>query len=174
MSGSGEAPRWPTVVSTVGIVLAALMFLDKLDDLLLLGWTEDDWARVLGAELAALVVRALPPAAWRLVSALIQLALALLLFSGSLALRRHHRAGVGRCRLWAWLAIVWSVSAMGVGLLWVQRYVGGVPDVSAVYWYGSATFGIIVALSILLAFPVFLLYWLSRADVRAEYGSWVE
>jgi hypothetical protein len=150
------------------------MFLDKLDDLLLLGWTEDDWARLLGAEIAALVVRALPPAAWRLVSALIQMALALLLFSGSLALRRHRRAGVSRCRLWAWLAIVWSVSAMGVGLWWVSRYVGGAPDVSAVYWYGSATFGIIVALSILLAYPVFLLYWLSRDDVRDEYRSWVE
>lgn len=70
--------------------------------------------------------------------------------------------------------MVWPVSALGVGLWWVSRCVGGAPDVSAVYWHGSATFGVIVALCILLAYPVFSLYWLSRSDVRAEYRSWME
>ena len=41
-------------------------------------------------------------------------------------------------------------------------------------WQAATALGIGFALVLLLAFPVFLLVWLARPEVRAEYSSWVE
>lgn len=164
--------RWPEVIGILGIILSVIIFVDKLDDLVTLTWTEEEWKRFVGADLAVVVVSALPPVAWRLVSSLAHMALAVLLFVGSLALRRRRRVGVSRCRAWAVLAIAWVAVEIGWAIWWLSRYSGGIAGVSPATWQGYAAFGIAVALAILLAFPAFMLIWFARHEVRAEYHTW--
>lgn len=167
--------RWPEVIGILGIILSVIIFIDKLDDLITLSWTAEQWRVLLGADLARLVVESLPPMAVRLVTSLAHMALGVLLFAGCLALRRRRRAGITRCRVWAALAIVWVVLEVGWAAWWlshrteeITRWAGISPGV----WQGYAEFGIAVALVLLLAFPVFLLIWFGRREIRAEYETW--
>lgn len=164
--------RWPEVLGILGLILSILIFVDKVDDLLTLTWTEEEWTRLVGRELADLILRTLPPLGWRLASILAHVALAVLLLTGSLALRRRRRSGVSRCRAWAVLAIGWVVVEMGWAVWWLSRFEGEIMGVAPATWPGYAAFGIAVALVVLLAYPVFLLIWLGRSDIRAEYESW--
>lgn len=170
--GTSPRSRWPEAIGIIGIVLAIIAFLDKLDDLVTLAWTEEEWSRLVGAPLADAIVRALPPVGWRLTSSLVQMTLAVLLFMGSLGLRRRQRSGVSKCRTWAVLAIAWAAVEIGWAIWWLSRYPTDVMGIPPSTWQGFAAFGIAVALVILLAFPVFLLVWFSRDEVRAEYESW--
>ena len=172
--GEPLGTRWPVVIGTIGVVLAALIVLDKIDDLVMLNWTEADWSRLLGPDLAALVYAALPPTAWRLLKSLVHIGLGVLLASGALALRHRRLHGVRRCRLWAWLSIAWVLGSMTVGLILARQSLGDIPGLSVYGWQAAAAFGIIVAVGILLAFPTFLLIWFSRDAVRAEYESWAD
>ena len=165
-------PRWPRVIGTVGVVLAVLIILDKLDDLALLSWTEQDWAGVLGSDLGAIVYAALPPRAWRLFESVVQIWLGVVLLVGALALRRRRIEGVAACRRWAWWTIGWVIASTGVGLILARESLGDVPSFSTYSWRATAVFGVIVAIGILLTFPVFLLMWFAQEEVRAEYETW--
>lgn len=171
-SENGPRPRWPGVVGTIGMILGVIIFLDKIDDLVTLTWTEEDWRRIFAPDIAEVIARARPPQAWRLVSHLVQMGLGVLLFVGSIVLRRRRRAGVRLCRVWAWLAIVWAVVTIGWAIWWLQQFGGEMADVSLVGWQGYAAFGIVLALVLMLAFPVFLLVWFSKLDIWAEYATW--
>jgi hypothetical protein len=160
------------VIGTIGIILGIIIFVDQIDDLLTLTWTEEQWGRVFAPGIAELIVQATPPVGWQLSSALIQMGLGVLLFVGSVGLRRRSRPGVYLSRLWAWLAIGWTVLSMGWGIWWLQRHAGEISGLSQVSWQGYAAFGIVLALVLLLAYPVFLLLWFSKADVRAECETW--
>lgn len=167
--------RWPGVVGTIGLILGAILFLDQIDDLLIpLVWTEDDWSRMLGPETAELVVRSLPPPAWLVTSSLVGMALAALLVVGSSRLRRRRRSGVTLCRTWSWLAIAWVAIDMASALWWLQAHADEIPGLASTGWQGYAAFGIVVALVVMLAYPVFLLVWLSRPEVAAEHAGWSE
>jgi len=50
--------------------------------------------------------------------------------------------------------------------------VGDVPALTAAGGQGYVAFGLVLALALLLAFPVFLLVWFSAPTVRAEYERW--
>lgn len=39
-------------------------------------------------------------------------------------------------------------------------------------WQGAAAFGVLAALILLAAFPVFLLSWFSRAEIKAQLAGW--
>jgi hypothetical protein len=169
---SAPRPQWPRVIGTIGIILGIFIFLDQVDDLLLLTWTEEDWRRIFAPGIADLIAQATPSVGWRLFSSVIQMGLGVLLFVGSLALRRRSRSGVFVCRLWAWLAIGWTVLTIGWAIWWLQRYAGEIPGLSEVSWQGYAAFGIVLALVLLLAYPVFLLVWFSKLDVQTEYKTW--
>lgn len=171
-TASTASPQWPRVIGTIGIILGIIIFLDQVDDLLLLRWTEEDWRRIFAPDIAALIGQATPSVGWRLFSSVIQMGLGVLLFVGSLALRRRSRSGVFVCRLWAWLAIGWTVLTIGWAIWWLQRHAGEISGLSDVSWQGYATFGIVLALVLLLAYPVFLLVWLSKRDVQTEYKTW--
>ena len=98
----------------------------------------------------------------------------MLLFVGSVGLRRHRPVGVSLCRLWSWLAIVWVMVQMARGALWLRQLGGEVPVLGVVSSQAFALVGVALAVAILLAFPVFLLVWLSKAAVRAEYETWAD
>ena len=172
-SPAGDSPRWPRVVGTVGVVIGVLVFIDPLDDLLFrLAWTERDWQRFLGPEIAELVSAVMPPAAWLLIQAVAQLTLGGLLVVGALRLRRRRSSGARLCRLWAWLAVAW-VGVMAVWAMWqLPVYSAGVSGLVEGGWQAFATVGVVAALALLLAFPVFLLVWLSRTEIRAEIETW--
>ena len=167
-----DRPQWPTVIGTIGIVLGFILLVDKVDDVMTLRWTAQEWRRIFAPDLADLIARTMPPVAWRVFSAAAQISLAVFLIVGALALRRRTRNGVSLCRLWAWLAIIWVLVTVGRGVLWLQQHAGELPELASVSWQGYAAFGIVVAVALLLAFPVFLLVWLSQPAVRAEYGRW--
>ncbi len=170
--GTSPRSRWPDVIGIIGIILSIVIFIDKLDDLVTLAWTEEEWARIIGAPLADAIVRTLPPIGWRLAASLAQMALAVLLFTGSLPLRRRRRVGISRLRTWAVLAIAWVVVEVGWATWWLSQYPGGFMGIPPATWQGYAAFGIVVALVVLLAFPVFLVIWFSRSEVREEYARW--
>lgn len=164
--------RWPNVIGIIGLVLSTIMFVDKLDNLVTFDWTEEQWARLVGANLADLIVRSLPPRGVRLISSVVHMALAILLFTGSWALRGRRRSAVSKCRAWAKLAIGWVAVEIGWAIWWLSRFTGELMGIAEATWRGYAAFGIALALVILLAYPVFLLTWLSRSHVRAEYEGW--
>lgn len=180
-AASAEAPTgragasWPDVIGILGIILAVIIFIDKLDDLVTLTWTAEQWRGLVGADLADLIVGSLPPLAVRLVTSLAHMALGVLLFAGCLALRRRRRPGITRCRAWAALAIVWVTLEVGWAAWWLAQrseHISRAAGISPATWQGYAEFGIAVALVLLLAFPVFLLIWLGRSDIKAEYETW--
>lgn len=174
-STSPPYPRWPRVIGTIGIVLGVLIFLDQIDDLWMgLTWTEEDWRRFFSPEMAALMATALRPAGWQLASTVIQMGLGILLVVGSLGLHRRLRFGLSLCRSWAWLAIAWVIIDIGWDIGQLSRYRGEIPGLPIVSWQTAAALGIGFAVVLLLAFPVFLLVWFARPEVRAEYSSWVE
>ncbi|UCF40698.1 MAG: hypothetical protein JSW43_13405 [Gemmatimonadota bacterium] len=165
--------RWPRVVGAIGLVVAVVMFVDKAEDIVTnLTWSAEDWRRVFAPDVADLIVRSMPPLGWRIFSAAAEMGLAVLLFVGAIALRRRRRSGVSLCRTWAWLAIVWVVAVMAWVLWWLSRYQGEIPGISHIAWQGFVVFGVVVAFVVLLAWPIFLLVWFGRPDIRAEWEEW--
>jgi hypothetical protein len=157
----------------IGIVVGVLMILDQLDDLLVTQlWGTDAWRHLVGRELGDFLVRSLPSPAWTVTTNLVKLALGILLVYGAVSLRRRRRLGVTLCRSWAWLAIVWLVVETVQGLVWLSRYAGEIPGVPAGDWQGTATCGLVFGVALLLVWPVFLLVWLARSDVREETAGW--
>lgn len=167
-------PRWPPVIGTIGIVLGVLILLDQIDDLWMLTWTEEDMRRVFAPEIAVLIAAAMRPKSWQLASTVIQMGLGLLLIVGSSRLKRRRQSAIALCRVWAWLAIAWAVAVIGWGVWLLSQYSGEIQGVSSVAWQTAAALGIGFALLLLLAFPVFLLVWLSRPEVEAEFSCWAE
>jgi hypothetical protein len=165
-------PRWPTVIGTIGIVIGIVLLIDTADDMLTLRWTAEDWRRVFAPQITDGIARAMPSVGMRILSTVVQVALAALLIVGSLALRRRSSAGVAHCRLWAWLAVAWIVIQVARGAVWLRRFGDDLPSVGAVTPHAYALFAGALAVAILLAFPVFLLVWLSRPTVRAEFERW--
>ncbi len=179
----GEAPetaesgarRWPRVLGTLGIIVGALMFLDKLGDLVMLPvmWSRDWWAGLLGVEIADLVVRWMPPKIWVFGVSLIGMLLGGLLVVGGLRLRRGMRSGVELCRMWSWLAVAWLAVEMGGALWWMAGHVGEIRKLApGADWESSVVFGILLTLIIMAAFPVFLLIWFSRPEIKAQLAGW--
>lgn len=169
---TGEESRWPITIGTIGVILGVVMIVDTVDEFVTLRWTAVEWRTFLGSYIADWVVRTLPPLGWRLASALVQTGLGGLLIIASVGLRRRSRAGVSRCRLWAWLAIGWAAVTIGLGTLWLLRHYAELPSLASPGVGGYVVFGLALALALLLAFPVFLLVWLSLPHVRAEHEAW--
>lgn len=167
-----SSTQWPTTIGTIGIVIGIVLVLDKVDDLLVIGWTADDWGRILSPAVADLIVRSTPSAAWRLVGGAAEVGLGAFLIVASLGLRRRVRRGVALSLLWAWLAIGWSVVVVARGLVWISRHAGELSAVAGGAAGGYTVFALLLALVLLLAYPVFLLVWLSRPSVRAETAAW--
>ena len=173
-TAESETRRWPRVVGTIGIIAGVLMFLDKLDDVVMLPLLRsgDWWANLLGKELADYVMGWMPSTPWIVAASLIGMALGALLFVGGLQLRRCRRSGVTLCRTWSWLAIAWLLVEMSRVLWWFSGHADELRALAPGDWQGSAVFGILVALIVLAAFPVFLLSWFSRPAIRAQLAGW--
>ena len=167
-----SASQWPVIVGTVGLILGVLMVLDQLDDLATLGWTAQDWARVVGPRIGAVIADYMPPSAWRITTLLVQLGLGVLLCFAGLRLRHRQQSGVRLCRMWAGLAIAWAAISLGIAAWWLLSCGSSVPGAELVNWQAWALFGIGIALVILTAFPVFLLIWFQQPGVRAEWRDW--
>lgn len=171
-----SSPRWPHVVGTIGIVVAVIAFIDRLDDLLFTAWwSEETWRSILGVQVGEFVIRALPSQAWLVTQSLIGMALAVVLFTASRRLRGRRRSGVTLCRVWAWLVIAWVAIDISQAVRWMMKHAGEISDLAAgAEWQGYAIFGVVLALAMLLAFPIFLLVWLARPDTQTEWTTWPE
>ncbi len=170
------APRWPTVIGTIGVVLGLIMLIDKADDLALvpLMWVGDSRRLLLGPEFGDFVARTLPWGGWIFYYIVLGMALGVLLVVGSLRLRRRRPSGVALCRAWAWLSLVWLAAGVAGALRWVGKYGGEVAELAGPGWENPALFGAVAAVALLSAYPVFLLVWLARAPVKEEIRRWRE
>ncbi|MDH4352200.1 MAG: hypothetical protein OEW56_13715, partial [Gemmatimonadota bacterium] len=74
-----DRARWPTTVGTIGIVLGVILLLDTVDELVTLRWTAAEWRALFGPYVASWIDRTMPPVAWRLASAGVQIGLGILL-----------------------------------------------------------------------------------------------
>jgi len=170
---SSARSKWPKVIGTLGVVLGALMVLDTLDDLLFqLFWNEEDWAAWVGADIARSIVASMPPLAWALFSAVVQIGLGAYLVAGSLRLRRHQASGIEMCRTWAKVTVAWIIVSMGLALWWVGRIAGEFAGATQAQVESAALYGVALAALLLLAYPLVLLYWFSKDGIRAETAVW--
>ena len=69
-------------------------------------------------------------------------------------------------------AVAWVVIQTVRGAVWLRQFGDDLPSVGAVTPHAYALFAGALAVAVLLAFPVFLLVWLSRPAVRAGYERW--
>lgn len=179
-SGTPEAAvagtaRWPRVIGTLGIIVGALMFIDKMDDLLMLPLmrSREWWAGLMGGEMADLVIRWIPSPIWIVVASSIGMVLGALLVVGALRLRRGRRSGVELCRAWSWLAIGWLLVEVGAAVLWMFIHAAELRQLApSADWEGSTALAILLVLIIMAAFPVFLLSWFSRPEIKAQFAAW--
>ena len=70
------------------------------------------------------------------------------------------------------MTIAWAVIEISAAIWWLQRNEQVLSDLANTEWQGAASFGVLVALAIMIAFPVFLLVFLAKPEVRREYASW--
>ena len=167
--------RWPRVLGTLGIVIAVLIFIDKLDDLVMIPMLHSRswWGGMLGQELGDQIVGWMPSRAWLVASSVIGMGLGLLLFIASLRLRRGLNSGVSLSRTWAWLAIAWLIVETVRTSTWMASHAGEIDAMgSTAVWMQYATVGIVITFAVLLAYPVFLLVWFARPQVQAVVADW--
>lgn len=169
---SGE-PRWPATIGALGILIGILILLDQLTELPTLGWGERQWQRLLPLGTTDLVTQFLPPLAVRLLLFVVELALGVLLLSGAWRLRQRQRRGAGLLRLWSWLAIAYVPVIIALAA-WVQFGIAASAVPADVPWRGPAALALLLVALVLLAFPVFLLLWLARPEIREQYEAWPE
>jgi len=149
------------------------MILDTLDDVLCqLFWSQDNWAAWVGEDIARTIAAAMPPMPWQILIAVVQIGLGGYLIAGSLRLRRRKASNVEICRTWAKATVLWVLVSMGLALWWVARIGGDLPGVSQAQVESAATWGVALAAIFLLAYPLFMLYWLSRDAIQAETAAW--
>ena len=171
-AGGTRWARWPGVVGVLGMVIGAMMALSEAQEIVrILTWTEQDWQALLGPAWTESVVATLPSMPWQVASSVFELGLGCLLFVGAWWMFWRERRAIRACRSWAWLAIAYAAVIIVWVATWMPRYLQTVPGVEQVS-AGELYFGMMVAVAMLLTFPVFLLYWLARHDVRADYEVW--
>ena len=168
-----DEKRWPRVIGMIGIILGALIAIDQFDDLLLhVWWSEADWARFLGPDLADLIVLASGPTWWRVLSSIAELCLGILLLVASLRVFNRRRSGASLSKTWAWLAIAFTVVELGTAVLLLNAWSEQLALVAGHGWESWASFGLWAALAVMLTWPLFLLFWLGRSSVRSEVEAW--
>jgi hypothetical protein len=165
--------RWPLTVGMIGAVIGVIMLVDQVDDLLgPVFWTAEEWRRLVGQELADFLVRTMPARGWMVAKNLAGMALGVLLVVGSLRLRRRRRSGVTLCRTWAGLAIAWLAVQVAWVTVWFSRHAAEIPGLPPEGWQGTTLVAVVLALAVLLAWPVALLTQLARPRVREEVEGW--
>ncbi len=172
---SSAHSKWPTVIGTLRVVLGILMVFDTLDDLLFQLFTnEEDWAQWVGGDIARSISVSMPPLVWAILSAVIQTGLGGYLIAGSLRLRRRKASSVEICRTWAKATVLWVLVSMGLALWWVARIAGDFPGATQAEVESAALVGVALASLLLLAYPLFLLYWCSKDAIQSETAAWAQ
>ena len=172
VAGSARKARWPGPVGVIGMVVGAIMIYSKVMDLArFLTWTAEDWERILSPSQIEIIAGTLPSAGWNIGTAIFEIGLGVLVFVGSFWLLFRDAKSIRALKAWAWTSIVYGIGIGAWVASWLSTYWDSIPEAAGV-GVGAAYFGVAVAMGIMLAFPVFLVVWLARADVRAEYESW--
>jgi len=70
--------------------------------------------------------------------------------------------------------VAWVIVSMGLVLWWVGRIAGDFPGASQAQVESAALYGVALAALLLLAYPLFLLYWFSKDGIRAEAATWAQ
>ncbi len=167
-------PRWSKTVGTVALVLAILLFVDDLGDLVIgpSVMESDAIRRIFTPDVVSLVQSTMPSQEWTATSALIGMALAVVLWLAGARLRRCMRSGVTLARLWAAMMIPWVAVQLAVGALWNRAHAAELTRLAGSGWEEWIWPGLVLGAAIGWAFPVFLLIWFARPTIASETRAW--
>ena len=68
--------------------------------------------------------------------------------------------------------MTWVIVSMGLVIGWIGRIGASFPGAGQAEVESAARCGVALAAVLLLAYPLFLLYWFSRGAIRAETEAW--
>ena len=167
--------RWPKMIGMIGIILGGLIALDQIDDLLIhLWWSEADWAGFVGPDIADLIMRASGSIYSRVFASIAQLCLGVLLVVASVRLRARRRSGASLSRTWAWLAVAYAIVEIGTAAFVLSAWSDDMAQIAGAGWEAWVAYGLWTALAMMLAWPLFLLIWFARQNVKSEVESWAD
>ncbi|MGD8328900.1 MAG: hypothetical protein PVJ49_05640 [Acidobacteriota bacterium] len=165
------APVWPTRLGVAGLVVGALMTFTALQNLALqLTWTNEDWRELLAPYDSGSLAEVLPSSASIVLCALIETVLGLFLLNVAWKIFWRDRRGIATGRWWARMTLAYLAVVTAWIFVWMAQNLG--EAVLPAGSRGAAYFGFFVSMGLLAAFPLFLLYWLRRPDVRHDVESW--
>ncbi len=179
----GEMPdkpsSWPTGIGVLGIVLASLGLVGGCCGLLTpVFWsTMVDFMNSSGnvpEQQIQAMQAAKPPTGWSVGAGLIGLVLATLLMIGSIKVIRRRAEGVTLCKIWAWVAIPWSVLAFIVNMYIQMQIPQEAQQMGAAGQVAGLAFGACMTLVFGIGIPIFMLAWFSRQKIRDEIAGWAD
>lgn len=164
--------RWPRRLGVGGMAAGAIMAFNALQNLARhLTWSDEQWRALLEPLGAEQAYESLPPLPLLELTAAIEIALGAALMVASWRLFWCDRRGIRASRIWAWTTVAYVLITAAWIVAWLSRNVDSIPGVDSTTT-GAVYAGFLAVMAILIAFPVFLLYWLGRDDVRADYLTW--
>ena len=153
-----EANRWPTVIGAIAIAFASLSLVTTVGSVVLTPF----FSQATGT--------AMKPLGW--VVSGIGFAVTLIHLVGGIQVTRRRRSGPGILLAWAWLNSVFVIATTLLGM--GQMLSTAPPPTQAPTPLPSWYIPVVMIFSVLLslAWPIFLLIFLTRSDRKAQWKSW--
>ena len=174
-AGAG-ATRWATVFGIISIVLASLGLLGGLCSVIMIPFAASMSAAAAqqGGQNPFAVGG---PIAWQVVSQLIGFGLSVLLLVAGIQLVKRKAGGVALHKLWAMVAIPIVVIMSGINAFFMVQQssaaMSGQGSPAAAGMSGVVVVGsVLIGLVLSLAYPIIVLWWMNRAQVREESAGW--
>lgn len=170
---------WPDVLGILGIIFGMLGILGELGNVfypLIRPVMFHFIGRTMSPGVFESFLGFMPPAAVIMFTGIVKMALAVLLLTGSIYLKKRSKIGVRLLRIWAIIMIPWVILEMGFASFIVRRMFPHLPYV--VEWGPSldhlVQFGMAFGMLIALAAPIFVLAWFGSSSIASETEGWAE
>lgn len=117
------------------------------------------------------------PIAWQVFSQILAIAMAGLLLAAGIALLKRRPQGIKLHKLWAYIAIpVWLISTI-IGTIFAMQAssaatTAGGNQISPGMIAAFMIPGLLIGLVFALAYPIIVIVWLNRPQIKAEYERW--
>ncbi len=170
--------KWPTAIGVIGIIVASLGIVFSACCGLGLPFYMPAMVELMKQdpnmtqEKIDATMASIPPAAYMVPMSLLGLGISILLMVGSIGLLRRREKAVKLLKIWAWTDLAYSLAGLPIQFMFGMRgtqYPGASPADMVGPISGLCCGGLLG-----LAFPVFVLIWLSRQASKDEILAWAE